>query len=62
MAGDFNASLSQRLPLDDVDTLGFCGDGPRNERGWMLSRWVGQTGLLVQSRMDARLPHSDAWT
>ena len=49
VAGDFNASLGSRLLTDNVETLGFCGVGVRNETGWMLSQWVHQTGLIVQS-------------
>lgn len=50
VAGDFNASLGSRLSTDDAETFGFCGAGVRNESGWMLSRWVHQTSLIVQSR------------
>ena len=62
VAGDFNASLGSPLWTDDVETLGFCGVGVRNESGWMLSRWVHQTGLIVQNRMDREQPSAAAWT
>ena len=34
----------------------------RTFRGWMLTRWLCQMGLVAQSRMDRHLVVDDSWT
>ena len=62
IGGDFNAVIGNPLPGDDDDLLGTCGFGPRNDRGWMLVRWVLEHGLLIQSRLDRNIRHDDCWS
>ena len=62
IGGDFNAVIGNPLPGDDDDLLGTCRFGPRNDRGWMLVRWVLEHGLLIQSRLDRNIRHDDCWT
>ena len=51
IGGDFNAVIGNPLPGDDMDLLGTCGFGPRNERGWMLVRWVLEHGFFFLSKL-----------
>ena len=62
IGGNFNAVVGNLLPGDDSDLLGTSGCGPRNNRGWMLLRWVLEHGLLIQSRLDRNFRHDDSWT
>ena len=60
--GDFNASLGKTLAADALDALGTYGDGPRNERGKKLARWVLQHGLQISSRHGNEGDVADSWT
>ena len=62
IGGGFNAVIGNLLPGDDSHLLGTCGCGPRNDRGWMLVRWVLEDGLSIQSRLDRNIRHDDSWT
>ena len=62
LSGDFNAVLGSRLEGDDVEFLGTCGLGDRNDPGRMFARWILQNGLLVQSRMRGMDHPRDSWT
>ena len=62
IGGDFNAVIGNPLPGDDMDLLGTCGFGPRNDRGWMLERWVLEHDLFIQTRLDTNIRHDDSWT
>ena len=62
IAGNFNAVIGTPLPGGDDDLLGICGFRPRNDRGWMLVRWVLEHGLCIQSRLDRNIRHDNCWT
>ena len=62
LGGDFNAVLGSPLDGDDVEFLGTCGLGDRNDRGRMFARWILQNGLLVQSRMRGMDHLRGSWT
>ena len=49
---------------DDVDSLGGCGEGPRNERrrGRLLVDWVIQHNLQIVSRTGDPATASESWT
>ena len=49
--GDFNAVIGNPIPGADMALLGTCGFGPRNDRGWMLVRWVLEHGLFIRIEM-----------
>ena len=48
--------------LNDVEFLGTCGLGDRNDRGKMFARWILQNSLLGQSRMRGMDHPRDSWT
>ena len=62
IARNFNAVIGNPLPGGDGDLLGTCGFRPRNDRGWMLVRWVLEDGLFIQSRLDRNTRPDDCWT
>ena len=50
------------MMLNDVEFLGTCGLGDRNDRGKMFARWILQNSLLGQSRMRGMDHPRDSWT
>lgn len=62
VAGDFNANVGAPLAGDDLELIGSCGLGNRNDRGWTLARWVGRRGLTILNRMRGGHAAADSWT
>lgn len=62
LGGDSNANSGMLQPEDGPDLVGSCGVCPRNEPGWLLSRWVGMRGLQILNRLKPQAFKDDNWT
>ena len=60
--GDFNASIGNRHPCDDVVHIGQRGMGQRNERGSTLVHWVLEHRLQIFNRIRDVSFDPDSWT
>lgn len=62
LGGDFNSNLGMPQLEEDLCLVGNCGVGPRNEQGWLLSRWVGMRGLQILNCSKPQTFKDDNWT
>ena len=58
LGGDFNACIG----LAEVELIGACGMGERNERGNMLMQFVLEHGLQILNRQMPMSEIHESWT
>ena len=62
VGGDFNASIGGAEQFDNVEFIGPCGVGERNERGNALIEFVLEQGLCIFNRHMDMSHMNDSWT
>ena len=62
IGGDFNACIGEAEDFEQVEFIGPCGMGDRNERGNALIEFVLDEGLCIFNRHMDMANVNDSWT